>query len=219
MFFFLNFIKHFFHLWNKNKWTQVLKISRGEKKQFSHTNKAQFSLFCEMNPTRVILVQNFPKVDMRQLLTNFLSYRKIAILSVFCKSGIYRKLISRSLCFAFLMANTWDFCLYIPQFHFRLKFFHKNKIKKNWYIYTGKSAKEKKYIYTNIYIIIKNSKSISITWWNLTDLIFLVLICSFYFYKKECILVYYIRLKYLKNNYFIDYSGLPKAREESIGGF
>lgn len=160
---------------------------------------------------------------MRQLLTSFLSFRKIPILSVFCKPGIYRKSASQFLCFVFLMAHVWDFPFYILWFHFRLKFFHTNKIKKNWCVYTEKIAKKYIYIYirihTYIYIHkIKISKSISIRWWNLTDLI-LVLICSFCFYQKGCVLVYYVRLKYLRNNYFTDYSELLKAGKESIGGF
>lgn len=102
------------------------------------------------------------------------SFRKIPILSVFYKSGIYRKSISQSLCFVFLMTHTWDFPFYILQFHCRFKFFHTNKIKKNWCIYTGNTC--------------KISKSISIRWWNLTEFSWL-LIYSFYFYEKGCILV------------------------------
>ena len=55
------------------------------------TNKAQFSLFCEIKLTWVISCSclwkphaKYPKADMRQSLINSLSFKKIPILSVFC---------------------------------------------------------------------------------------------------------------------------------------
>lgn len=66
------------------------KIYPSRQNQSNHTNKAHFSLFCEINLTRVISYSclwkpqaEYPMVDMRQSLTNSLSFKKILILSTF----------------------------------------------------------------------------------------------------------------------------------------
>ena len=90
-----------------------LKIPQSDKTSPVIQTKAKFALFCEINPTWIIScsclwkpLRKSPMADMRQHLTNSLSFKKIPMVSIFCKSGFYGKLVSQSLSFIFLRAHT-----------------------------------------------------------------------------------------------------------------
>lgn len=113
----------------KTNGEQLWKLTKKTKTVKSY-KKGQFSQFCETNPTWVIscsclwkLWVKHPKVDMRQPLVTSFSFKKIPVLPVFYKSGMYGNLF-QPLSFIFLRTHAKGFSFYTLQFYFRLKFFH-----------------------------------------------------------------------------------------------